>query len=86
MLLFFCHKTAKFKELLSTMQGIQDLRVNKTGGIPAVPALTGWWGTSYQTHLDDRCYTGYWKPTAERLNLFKVSRMALINDAQEHRL
>lgn len=68
------------------MQGIQDLRVNKTGGIPAVPALTGWWGTSYQTRLDDRCYTGYWKPTAERLNLFRVSRKALINDAQEHRL
>ena len=78
LLLLFCHRTAKFKELLSTMQRIQDLRVNKTGGIPAVPELTGWWGTSYHTHLDDRCYTGYWKPTAEKLNLFRVSRKALI--------
>lgn len=61
------------------MQGIQDLRVNKTGGIPALPEMTGWWGTSYHTHLDDGCYTGYWKPTAEKLNLFRVSRKALVN-------
>ena len=38
------HKTAKFKELLNTMQGTQGLRVSKTGGMPVLLELTGGWG------------------------------------------